>query len=293
MGFFDRIRSVLGGGAFGARVDFGGPLGLALGDAVVHYRERWRVEAIRVLDTGGEPLHHYCLCGPAGERAILVAAPGDDPVLSLQRDVDADIAPDAEVVEGVADEPFRAVARGRSRVHVQGAAPSGAAASVEWRAYADASGDRQILVEEYPGRREVRVGETVFAPELEFERGDIGTAPPRESADATSEDPLAAAPRNARGSPQAAARALLGAAADDEADDAADRAARAASPEEETPREEVEPGYEDERWADEQDVAEVIIAAADLEARPTPESEEAEWREAARFLREHGEAAWR
>ena len=77
----------------------------------------------------------------------------------------------------VADEPFHVVQRGKAKVRLHGdASLPPATRSVEYREYEDASGERVLLLEDWGGTREVRVGEPVYVTELEFHRARPATA---------------------------------------------------------------------------------------------------------------------
>lgn len=274
MGFFDRIRTALGGMA-GARVDFAGPLRLAPGDGVVHYGERWLVAGVRVLEFEDGREHHYCLRGPKGERTVLVAQPGTDgPLLSLEHATAPEVRTDGDVIEGVGEEPFRLSRKGHARVHVSGDVGAGSSArGASFREFLDAEGDRRIVAEDYAGHREVRVGEASFEGEFEFLRA-AGESTPSAADPADAELPEDAGRKVGRGSPQAAARALLGAGGEE----------APAAREDVSPSEEREPGFEDERWADEEDEPVASVAAEAPAA--SQESEEEQWAVAYRMLRE-------
>src|SRR6185503_20819900 len=91
----------------------GGPLNLATGDTVTHYREKFAVAGVRILEGDGSTVFHYCLRDAQGTAAVLVAEDCPDPVFALQRHVKGDVKWDADVLTGIADEPFKVVQRGR------------------------------------------------------------------------------------------------------------------------------------------------------------------------------------
>jgi hypothetical protein len=144
---------------------------------------------------------------------------------------------------------------------------------VEIRRLADASADCVLVLEDYDGRKEVRLGETVFEGEMQFERagrGDDAPAAPLSGADSFEE---MAEEAIVKGSPRAAAKALeenVGAqAASAQGDAAADPTA-----------------YDDDEWADAVDTKPVSVSMPRKQShadRVVPEAED-EWDTAAQLV---------
>jgi hypothetical protein len=260
-----------------------GPLRLSKGDFVTHYRERFAVVGHRVLEGDGGTVLHYCLRDKDGNAAVLACDGGADGALSLQLAVKAEVKWDADVVEGVAETPLRVVAKGRAKV--RGWDDSGLAAdvrSVEFRRFADKSGDLTLCAEDYQGRREVRLGQSVLEAELEFERGSgagggamtAAMSRARAFEEAKDDDVV-------RGTPRAAAKALeknMGTRVAAAKGAAADRDPAA---------------YDDEKWIDAVDEQPAVKPRPPAPRDATAEilDEEDEWSGAAAFVREKGAAA--
>ncbi len=242
MGFFDNLLGKVGRTTVSALVGDQrpptGPLKLSAGDFVTHYKERFAITGLRYLEGDGSKVFHYCLRSGDGTRAVLVAEDGPDPYYSLQRLVKGDVKVDADVLTDIADEPFHVVQRGKMKVKAWG--DSGLPNHVrqlDYREYEDASGERVLVVEDFPGLREVRVGEPVYEAEMEFERSATPAAKPRglavAKADAAFEE--IAPDHIVKGTPRAAAAALernMGATKSEIGDDHDPSA------------------YDDEQWAD-------------------------------------------
>ena len=216
MGFFDNLLQKVGTAPRAAAGSFlgpakapAGPLDLAIGDFATIYGERFAVVGVRVHQSDSHTSHHYCLRDATGNAAVLAADGARDPALTLQRLMSTQVDPTADVVVGIAAEPLKLFARGRMRVRAWGDSGNASGArQVEIRRLSDASGDTVLVLEEYDGRKEVRLGETVFEGEMQFERSgraDDSPAAPLDGADAfedISEDEIV------KGSPRAAAKAL-------------------------------------------------------------------------------------
>jgi hypothetical protein len=216
MGFFDNLLQKVGTAPRAAAAPFlgqgkppEGPLDLAIGDFVTIYQERFAVVGLRVHQSDSHTSHHYCLKDGGGNSAVLAADGARDPALTLQRPMSMQVDWTSDVVAGIAKDPLKLFARGRMRVRTWG--DSGNASGtrhVEIRRLADASGDTVLALEEYDGRKEARLGETVFEGEMQFERagrGDDAPAAPLSGADVFEE---MAEESIVKGSPRAAAKAL-------------------------------------------------------------------------------------
>jgi hypothetical protein len=254
MGFFDNLLQKVGtapraaaGSFLGPAKPPAGPLDLAIGDFATIYGERFAVVGIRVHQSDSHTSHHYCLRDATGNAAVLAADGARDPALTLQRLMSTQVDPSADVVVGISPEPLKLFARGRMRVRAWGDSGSASGArQVEIRRLADASGDTVLVLEEYDGRKEVRLGETVFEGEMQFERGGRAddSAAPLDGADAfeaVSDDEIV------KGSPRAAAKALeenVG------VQDDAQHGGAAADP----------TAYDDDEWADAVDTKPVNVA---------------------------------
>ena len=216
MGFFDNLLQKVGtapraaaGSFLGPAKPPAGPLDLAIGDFATIYGERFAVVGLRVHQSDSHTSHHYCLRDATGNAAVLAADGTRDPVLTLQRLMSTQVDWTADEVTGISQDPLRLFARGKMRSKAWGDSGNASGARhVEIRRLADASGDCVLVLEEYEGRKEVRLGETVFEGEMQFERsgrGDDGPAAPLAGADAFEE---IADDRIVKGSPRAAAKAL-------------------------------------------------------------------------------------
>lgn len=299
MGILDRIK-----GLFGAASGQGdgelsrGPLGLAVGDGVGYYQERFTVTGLRRIEGEKVTVHHYVLVDGGGQRAVLAAEDGAEQKLALERVVQASVDWNADVLDKIADEPFRLHARGTRRCRSWNDGTTAHARSVAFRHYLDASGERIIALEDFNGVREIRVGEPVFEPELLLVRAgavDEHVAGAVDEEDAAAE----AAAQRSRGSPIAAALALSGMRADDVPLPSSSSAGGGAKPRRagEDSVDSDPTAYDDDNWSDDSFGTE---PAAAQPAQPKParvedfvDSEDDEWAAAALILREQTAAAHR
>lgn len=258
-----------------------GPLAIEIGDGVCHYRERYAVVGVRVLEGEGARVFHYCLRDANGATALIVAEDGPEPTYSIQRPAPGQVQWDAEAP--VADgETFQQIQRTRRKVRSWGEAGiASSAKSSDCREFAGESGDRLLVLEDFGGTREARLAELLIEAELDVERahaarsGGIHTAAlgGRKAFEEEGGDEVV------KGTPRAAAVALeqsVGAAA------VARKAALAdAEPE----------GYDDDVWADaedeEQSRAPVRARLAPTKARDDTD----EWVDAAEFVRDNANLA--
>ncbi len=210
MGLLDRFLSIVGPNDAGRALDPKGPLGLVPGDVVTYYQERFVVSGVRYLQGDGSAVFHYCMRDAQGVWVVLAADDCPDPVFSLQRRVEATVDWDADVLEDVADEPFRIVQRGKSKVRLFGDTGLPPTRSVKYREYEDSEGERMLVLEDYGSAREIRVGEPVYDGELGFaEGGDrTGNRPWATVAAGLDESPTTDGSDFDKGSPAAAAAAL-------------------------------------------------------------------------------------
>jgi len=259
-----------------------GPLELAKGDFVTHYRDRFAVVGHRVLEGDGGTVLLYCLKDKDGAAAVLACEGGPEASFTLQRAVKADVKWDADVITGVSEEPLRLVKKGRAKVRAWD--DSGLPAdvrSVEFRRYADASGDAVLCLDDYQGRREVRLGEPVYEAEMEFERGaGAGRAGSRTAAVArakTFED--AADDEVVKGTPRAAAKAL-------EQNMGAKKSGAAGAKPDHDPT-----AYDDDKWidaVDEKPKAKARAAQPVAKAAAADDDEDDEWTSASQLVRQSG-----
>ena len=268
MGFLDRILSFVGSRE-AAPADLRGPLGLAVGDFVEYYQDKFAVVGVRRLQGEGPAVWHYCLREETGPTAVLCFEEGPEPALWLQRAVDAEIPWEQDVLDGIADEPFKLTTRGRATVRSVGDA--GASPSVSYREFEDSSGDRTVVLEDWGGRREVRVGELVHEAELTLHRSG------QEASLESRIDPedSGAPSEAARGSRDAAALALIGRSELDGSFVPQDR-----------PEETEVAAFSDDRWTEDDEPDQEDSAAP--AALTVVDTEEDEWIAAARYLRENG-----
>jgi hypothetical protein len=253
-----------------------GPLNLAVGDFVTHYRERFEVTGVRQVAGDGPPAIHYCLRDQRGVRAVLSAEDRPDPACALQRNVNGEVPWDADVLTGISDEPFRAVRRGRANVRAWGDAglPEGSR-SMEYREFEDAAGDRVLVIEDHQGIREARIGEPVFETELDFERAEGGGSGGGTFSTALGVKTFEDQAREdvVKGTPRAAALAL-------------DRNVGTAGPGQQEADVDHDPTADDESWGDalgkEPDEARLRTKAA---ARPHQHEHDDEWLSAAQRIR--------
>lgn len=266
MGLFDRLKSLVGGGRAEV-VDMRGPLGLAPGDGVGYYRERWLVSGTRRLVHDGQVTWHYCLRDADGGRAALVVEDGPEPSMWVQRVVAAEVPWDTDVLEGVGDEPFRLTARGTATADHAGDTGTPPVRTVEFREFEDSGADRVVVLENWGGQQEIRVGETALEAEITLAHGG---APEGDVLDSSNDVAIE------EGTHPHAAEAL-----------AHDVAAGDEDVVEGVVREEIDPnGFEDDAWHDE-DEAEPEVASMPL-VEAVVDSEDDEWLAATRYVREHG-----
>lgn len=271
MGFLDRLKSIVGGADGGSAAGPSGPLSLAPGDAVGWYRERWAVAGVRRLASPGQVTWHYCLRARDGSATVLAAEEGETPALWIQRPVDADLPWDTEVLDGIADEPFKLSSHGQASVTQFGDTPVPQARSVSYREFEDAAAERTVVLEDWMGTREVRVGEAVHEAELTLVRA-------ADSGDATHDfwEAQGAAPSESQnGNPLSAAAKALTGSSDEEFlatdDDGIDQDPTA---------------FDDEEWDEHEDRADTSVSAPYVEA--ILDSEEDEWVAAHEHIRQHG-----
>lgn len=210
MSLFDRFVSVLKGATPRVK-DPGGPLDLSPGDLITYYREKLVVSGIRILTTEGPLVFQYCLKDDVGRKSVLVAIDdGERPELSLQRFTDHDVKWEAETVNDFEDETYTFRAEGQARLQHIGDTWMRGCRMLDFRVLDDESGDQLLVLEDYNGQRETRLGEPLFEGEFGIVRGER----PEESEDTgevISEVPSGTAEVEidaARGSPLAAALAL-------------------------------------------------------------------------------------
>jgi hypothetical protein len=258
-----------------------GPLNLVKGDFVTHYRERFAVVGHRVLESDGGAVLLYCLKNKNGAAAVLACEGGSDAAFTLQRAVKADVKWDADVLDGIAEEPLRIVRKGRAKVRAWD--DSGLPAdvrSVEFRRYADASGDVVLCLDDYQGKREIRLGEPVYEAEMEFERGaGAGSAGSRTAAMSrakTFED--AADDEVVKGTPRAAAKAL------EQNMGAKKTGAKSATPDHDPT------AYDDDKWIDAVDEKPKAKprAAQPAVTSAAADDDDDEWTSASQLVRQSG-----
>ena len=274
MGFFDNLLQKVGTAPRAAASPLlgpskapAGPLDLAIGDFATIYGERFAVVGVRVHQSDSHTSHHYCLKDGGGNFAVLAADGARDPALTLQRMMSMQVDWSSDVVAGIAKEPVKLFARGRMRVRTWGDSGNASGARhVEIRRLADASGDCVLVLEEYDGRKEQRLGETVFEGEMQFERAgraDDAPAAPLEGADSFEE---MAEETIVKGSPRAAAKAL------EENVGSQDASQEGGAPADPT-------AYDDDEWADAVDTKPVNVSMPRKQShadRVVPEAED-EW----------------
>jgi len=256
-----------------------GPLRLAVGDHVTHYRERFVVVGSRYLEAPGAKSWHYCVRDAAGGAAVLVAPEGADAVCSLQRTMKGDVRWEADEIAVPAGR-MKIARTGKAKVQSWGdAGPASAAKTMEFREFEDKAGEHVAALEDYHGVREARCGETVFESELTFERAVDGASGGVFSKAAERAGAFEDAPDGdiVKGTPRAAARVLelnVGASAP-----------KAGAPVDHDPT-----AYDDDAWADTDDVG-PTAAAARRKSTPTPKpaaqplpADDDEWSSAAELI---------
>jgi hypothetical protein len=275
MGLLDRLRDLVSGGD-AASAGLRGPLDLGPGDGVGYYRERFAVAAVRRLSHGDRRVWHYCVRDRDGGSAVLALEEGPGASLWLQRPLQCEIAWDGDVVESVPGGPFRLARQGQASTAQTGDTDTARARAVHLREYADPEGERLLVLEDWAGHREARLGEQVHEAELTILRA-AGDAPCADAIDGAADE------HSARGSPGAAAAALGGEISDELGDFGGQAVADAVV------RDDVDPtAFDDESWDDE-DVPELADEpAAVRSAEAVADTEEDEWREASRWIRENG-----
>jgi len=257
-----------------------GPLRLAPGDHVSRYRDRFQVVGTRCLDGGSVRIWHYCLRDAAGGAAVLSTDEQSGGECSLQRKSKSDAKWDADAQSDPADGATLKLAR-RGRANVRAWNDAGAATttkSVEFREYADAARERVMILEDWQGAREARVGDVLLDSELTFERAAEGAGGGKFSVaaqraglfeDAADDDVV-------KGTPRAAARAL-------EQNVGATKSTGAAAKPDRDPT-----AYEDDAWADAQEDVDAAPAAkrkAAAAAAPATDEMGDGWGDAARLIR--------
>lgn len=267
---------------FGAAKPAGGPLRLMTGDFVTHYRERFAVVGTRVLEGDGATVTQYCLRNENGAAAVLAAEGGAEASLTLQRHVKADVKWDADELTGIGDAPVRVVRKSRMKVRaVDDAGIAANVRSVESRRFSDASGDLVVVLEDFQGAREIRVGEAVFEAEMEFERAAGNDSAGTHSAALAGAKAFEDAAENdiVKGTPRAAAKAL-------EENMGAKKAAGKTSATKSAAQDPT--GYDDDAWADaEEDVtASIPVRAAKPAKQTSGEEDEDEWVSATQLVRD-------
>jgi hypothetical protein len=253
-----------------------GPLRLATGDFVVHYRARFAVVGVRRLECEKRVVFQYCLRDENGATTVLVADDGPETALTLQRAIDVKVPWDVDALDDVLDEPFKLRAHGSRRVRAfDDAGVATGARSMEHREFRDASGDRVLVLEDYAGRRETRLGEVIFETELEFERatstraaGILTAALDADRFESAAEDEVVP------GSPRAAAKAL-----EENVGVAGARAVTTAAPDRDPT------AYDDDHWTDERDEQTATSPRRRAAARAHVDEED-EWVDATQFLRD-------
>jgi hypothetical protein len=287
MGILDTLKSIFGSGPAGVpEQQMRGPLRLAPGDSVSYYKDRYAVTGLRVLEGDGSTIYQYILRDSKGGRIVLAAESGPDPQLTLQKVVTGQVDWNADVLEGLLDEPLKLTHRGTMRVKSYGDPLTMASRTLNYREYEDASGEQLASLEDFGNYKEVRVGEPVFEPECVFHRAGED-APP---AEAEQEAEVVVAKGDAerrRGSPIAAAMALSGKNASDVAPLRAD--ASKVKGREDQAGDDIDPtAYDDEKWSDEEEEA-AKPASATPGVEDFVDSEEDEWLVATQFVREQGD----
>lgn len=136
MGILDRIKGLFGAGSGSGDDELSrGPLGLAVGDGVGYYQERFTVTGLRRIEGEKVTVHHYVLVDGGGQRAVLAAEDGPEQKLALERIVQASVDWNADVLDKIADEPFRIHARGTRRCRSWNDGTTAHARSVAFRHY--------------------------------------------------------------------------------------------------------------------------------------------------------------
>lgn len=268
MSFFDRLKSLVGSRA-DASVDLTGPLRLALGDGIAYYQERFAVTGVRRVEGSGQVVWQYCLRDRSGERTVLVAEEGAELKLWIQRIVDAELPWDQDVLDGIDEEPFKLTARGRADVAAVGDTGVPACAAVDYREFEDSSSERTVVLEDWAGQREVRVGELVHEAEVTFVRASESDGEPVDVFGVGASDMNAP-----RGTPDAASGALT-----ERRDEDPD-----SFPTEEAPEDRDPTAFDDDSWDEDDDDADISTSNG-VEVEPVIDSEEDEWYAAAQVLR--------
>jgi hypothetical protein len=260
-----------------------GPLRLATGDHVKHYRDQFVVVGARYIEGADHRTWHYCLRDAKGAAAVVVAPEGDDAVCSIQRPMKGDVRWDSDVVtDSAVSRPLKVVRRGKAKVRAwDDAGPATAARTVDYREFADAEGERVAALEDYQGVHEARIGDPVFESELTFERaaerGAAGVFTAAAARAGAFED--VATGEIVKGTPRAAARVL-------EQNVGATMPRAGAKPADFEPI-----GYEDDSWADTSDAIQTAATPKHKSpptlqpAGPATSADDDEWSSAARLIR--------
>jgi hypothetical protein len=273
MGILDRLKSLVTTARDAVPADLRGPLRLSPGDAVGWYREKWAVAGVRRVDGQGQVVWHYCLRARGGDAAVLAVEEGTEPTLWLERPADLAAIPwDRDVLEGIAEEPFKLSSHGRAEVAQVGDTPAAHARHVDFRQFEDAAADRTVLLEDWQGHREARVGEIVHEAELTFVRAaETGGVPADFWADPATAEIVD------RGSPSSAAHALT-----QSHDDTVE------PPSTDIVREDLDPtAFDDEEWED-GDEGDGGAGSSGPLVEAVVDSEDDEWLAAARYIRDNG-----
>lgn len=272
MGLLDRLKSLVTTAHDAAPADLRGPLRLAPGDAVGWYREKWAVAGVRRVEGQGQVVWQYCLRSRDRSTAVLAVEEGTEPTLWLERPAADEVPWDKDVLDGIADEPFELSSHGKADVEQFGDVPTPHARTVSFRQFEDGSGDRTVVLEDWQGHREVRVGESVHEAELTLVRAeDQGGVPDQFWSDPKTAEVDAASQRSA-------ADALVERAGDGGAEPSSG----------EVVREDLDPtAFDDEEWQD-GDEGDAGLAPSGPLVEAVVDSEDDEWLAAARYIREHG-----
>lgn len=281
MGFLDRIRSVVASARGSFTPELRGPLGLAPGDGVGFYRERWAVAGVRRLDADGALTWQYCLESADGGPALLTCLPDADggaPEVRLERPLDAattgGISWDQDEVALPQHGTFRLARTGRASARHGGDTPSHGGRNVRFRELTDGDGDVTLVLEDWTVRREARVAEPVHEAELTLVRGEGGGAAPEAFWNESTEETAAAR----KGSPIAAALALAGRSPEPVLQPVEDEDPEAREPE----------AYADDEWNEGDGTADAPAAPSPLSVTVSLDTEDDEWLAATAYLRAHG-----
>lgn len=267
---------------FGSSKPPAGPLDLAPGDFVTHYKDRFAVVGVRVLEgDGAAQAFHYVMKDEKGAYAVL-ACVGAGPDLTIERPPQGDVKAEGDCVR-LGDDAFKLAAKGRARLRAfeDAGVPSGCK-SVDFQRFTDSSGDRVLCLDDFQGRKEARVGDAVFEAEMEFERasGAKGAGTMTQVMGGASSFEDAAEHEIVKGTPRAAAKAL-------EENVGAKRVAKKPAGDDDSDT----IGYDDDTWADAEDEQQdkAPVRAKVVAKIRSPADEEDEWVSATQLVRENGE----